>query len=436
MTGVTFRNTFSTVLSALTPCLLLIGMLFPNMLFAEESPQHAERVTMTVSPPLFQLGLARGVVWSSTVILHNGGETELVIRSTVENFSADGQIGATVFAPSGTRDEPTSHELATWVTLSDKDFFVPSGGEVRIPFTITIPMNAEPGGHYAALLIGPSPQSGGGNVSFSSLVSSLLYVKISGNIIEQGEITGLFPKHGLVQKQEAGFDLRFTNTGNVHVNPEGEIIIFNMFGRERGRIVVDQEHRFGTVLPGASRIFSFEWKGGSNFFDIGRYKAVAVLTYGNDKTKTAYKDVHFWVVPWVPLLIIFTTLTFFFWFTRRALRRYIAEAIQLEHARIEGEQRVDGKKHSSAQAIPALTLRVLNGPLAKGGAELRSLRGHSARRFSYFRFIKRYSVFIGSVLVLLVCVFLIGWYFVSVFKAEREYQMVIKKNGAMDIVIP
>lgn len=413
--------------------------LFPTLLYAQTGSAYADRLTMTVSPPLFQLGLAPGAEWSSTIILRNGGESAIAVRASVENFSADGERGAAVFAPSGTRSEPTSHELATWVSLEDIEYNIPPRGEVRIPFAISIPKHAEPGGHYAAILIGPAPRSGEGNVSFSSLVSSLLFVKISGDIVEQGAITGLFPKHGLVQTQEVEFDLRFTNTGNVHVNPEGEIIIFNMFGRERGRILVDKQHRFGTVLPGASRLFTFEWKGERNFLDIGRYKAVALLAYGDEESKTAYKDTHFWVVPWFALSIIFSALTFFVWFTRRALRRYIREAIAIEEARMSKESQGAHKPHASGTHSTPLTLSMLRAPLQKGGADLRKLRATKSARgvpkLSYGVFLKRYSAFIGSVLVIVVGFILLGWYFYQVFTAEREYQMIIKKSGSGDVLV-
>ena len=311
--------------------------------------------------------------------------------------------------------------MISFVLLA-KPILVPAGKTADIPFTIRVPVDAEPGGHYAGVLVGTVPlqnEGGTGEMGVGSLLSSLFLVRTTGAIIESGFIRDFAPVKKLVEGQEAIFALHFENTGNVHLRPEGEISITNMFGRTRGKIIIDKNNTFGNVLPNSKRKFIFEWTGEHNFFDIGRYKAVARLAYGENLEKTAYYTTYFWVIPWIPFFSITGFLFFFFWFGCRLAQRYILEALLL-------------KKNLGANAKDIHVSIKSKTKAAKINEDTTKEQHQSTPQLSW----GIYAVFIFSTLVLISCCVFTLTYFFQVLEDERGYQMVIKREGGTDIIVP
>jgi hypothetical protein len=392
------------------------------------------RLSMTLTPPLFQLSLLPGATWSSTLRFTNNNSYDLVIHAFTQNFRATEDAGVS-FSPIGTVPGANAYELASWITPQGGAITVKHGATINIPFTIAIPKNAEPGGHYAAIVVGTTPsQSGDGEVSVGAQLSSLVLVRVIGDVLERGMIEDFASAHAIVQTQAAAFTLQFQNTGNVHVAPQGDIRITNMFGRDRGRIAIDGSNPFGNVLPNSSRKFVFDWKGERNFFDIGRYTARVSLTFGDNETKHVYYTAHFFVLPWIPFSVILGSFMFFAWFVRVVARRYVAQAILLEEERL-GSVRTGAVR---------LTLSVLRRPLSgnvldltapasvdhpRGGDSARVWRSHLYRR------LQEQHLMFGSLVVFLISFLLILFYFYQVFQSERSYQMTVQQGTGEHVVV-
>ena len=151
--------------------------------------------------------------------------------------------------------------LANWVTVSNPTVTVPHGGAADVPFSIVVPPNASPGGHYAGILIGtgsPTPQPGVSQVGVSSFVSALIFVQVSGNLVESANITQFSTSKSSYQTPDIQFAVRVENDGNVHVRPVGMIQIYNAFGKQRGEVPINETGNLGYVLPSSSREFDVD----------------------------------------------------------------------------------------------------------------------------------------------------------------------------------
>ncbi len=398
----------STAFLAAAPVIFAVAVLisFSAPLYAAEGPLDPGGLTMSITPPLFQLSLAPEAEWSSKLQFTNRSERRMTLYVTLQNFTAEGDNGMIAFSRPSAGSSPNMHELASWLSVPPEPIEAEAGETVDIPFTIRVPKDAEPGGHYAAIFVGTEPfsESVGGTMSVSSLLSSLILVRTTGDIVESGYIRDLSPLRVFSEEQEATLELSFVNTGNVHLTPRGEITITNMFGRERGKIIVGEDKSLGHVFPDSQRKFTFTWKGEKNFFDVGRYKVVATIVYGRDAEKTAYYTTHFWIVPWKSVLGIFSFLLFFGWFARRTFRREMERALSAEHLR---------KAHAVLEKDEALP-----------GEKSPQPRGT-----------KEYRAFLLSLIILFLAVVMVAWYFFQVLKDERSYQMLIKKDGAGGLFI-
>lgn len=309
-------------ISVVCAIVLLFGTSLPGVIHAQNS------VTYSVSPTIFDMTATPGQTWRSTVRVINPNKFDLTLYLDVSGFVPKGEDGIPQFLK---KDEVEALSLPNWIT-SDKEFTVPAEKTIEIPFTIAVPQDAPPGGHYAALLVStkPAPQNGEETkVQTSQVISSLVFLRVTGNIAELSSIRSFRTADYIVSRPETTFDLRIENKGNVHVLPQGEIKIYNMWGQERGIVPINQQTLFGNVLPNSVRKYSFTWKGDWSFSDIGRYTAVATLAYGSDTRQFLTADTAFWIIPWKFLLALFTGLGSVIWLISWGIKLFVRKMLAL-----------------------------------------------------------------------------------------------------------
>ena len=261
-----------------------------------------DKLSLTITPPLFQMAIGPGEVWRSSLKIVNTNPYDLTVYAGNMNFEANGEEGQGRFVP---LLENNINNLAKWIEITPDPIFIPQGKSVDIPFTVRIPPDAEAGGHYAAILVGTRPQNenaNGANVLVSSQVSSLFLVRINGDVREEGYIQEFKTGRTFYEKLDIDFILRFKNIGNVHLKPQGEIAIFNMWGKEIGKILINEKNDFGNVFPRSARKFIFNWQRESSLLEMGRFKAVAEISYGEDARQNVSHAVYFWILPAKPLI--------------------------------------------------------------------------------------------------------------------------------------
>lgn len=410
-----------------TAFLLALQLILPSSVLAQGSRDN--QLSLTLTPPLIQVGIARGYEWKSSIRFVNGNPHPITIYARVVPFSPDGETGNAKF-PAITNPQNIQGTLASWIEVPKGAIAVREDSTADIPVRIRIPDDAPPGGHYAAILVGTEPdrlEEGKSGVAVGSMLASLVFVRVPGEVVEAGSIRDFYAVDTFLERPDARFVVRFENTGNVHVLPRGEISIRNMWGKERGKILVNDADGFGNVLPGSTRKFEFEWTGEENAFEFGRYTALATLSFGEDGSKTVYREAVFWVVPWKPILLTLLFIVGFLWFANFAIRRYVRRALELERERLGILPPSGGEARSSA----VLTAKTLSRPIIREMADLSHAR--SARQgdalTSYFAFIRRNALFFLFVLSIILVLSFIGWYFAQVLEEEREYEVRVLRGS-------
>lgn len=296
------KYTFATI--------IIIAVSMPHSLWA-----------MTVSPPRMEIFADPGENIELSIKLLNETADEVVLYSSTLNFTADEkQEGVPKFYDLPSADS----SLANWIKIDKGPISISSGQVKEINFNIDVPQNADPGGHYAAIFFGTEPPGGssGSGIGISGKVGTLLLLNISGDVLEAGKITEFKTQETTLfyDSLPVKFVVNFQNSGNVHLKPQGEIIITNLFGYEAGRLLINEEGVSGArnVLPQSSRHFEAEWPSGwikdygNNFagklgsqwhnFAIGRYSASVELKYGSSSGSKTTGALFFWVFPWQIML--------------------------------------------------------------------------------------------------------------------------------------
>jgi hypothetical protein len=408
--------------------------------------QAQQSQMLSVTPPLFQLTANPGDIWQSSVKVVNGNAYPMTVFAEVVNFEATGEVGQGKFVPVLQDIEGVSSgaTLAEWIEIAEGPHVIPPERTQDISFFVDVPEDASPGGHYAAIMItadAPKATSEGPSVNTSQSVTSLFFVRIEGDVHEEGGIREFRVTEKLHEKPEAEFVLRFENKGNVHLLPRGEIRITNMWGTERGVIPVNYQTQFGNVLPKSIREFKFAWESEFSFTDIGRYKAIATLGYGEDGVKSVTATAYFWVIPVKATLVTLLVLVVFISMIVWMVKAYVRKMLALAGVEPEQSGASDMLSHTKTKAsVPHVRpqYRHVSAPIKSGVLDLRTqlsaVDETKSTLTAIWSFVCMYKKFFISVCILAVIFVTTVLYIGKATEEHTRYNVTIEEDGVTTVI--
>jgi hypothetical protein len=297
------------------------------------SPLLSKEVfALTISPTKIETAADPGQQLIGEIELFNEQSETKTFYTSFENFEPRGESGSPFFTGA---DEG----LARWIS-AQQEITINPGERITIPYTLTVPGDATPGGYFAAIFFGSQPPNteGGGEVAIGGKVGSLVLLRVNGAISESGGLLDFTTASNtkLFSSVPIGFSYRFNNTGGDRVVPKGEIKIKNTFGKEVAALSVNKNE--GSVLPGSTRKFSVEWTDDTtvaiNFFaqvwqqvthfHFGFYRATLEATWGESNQRGS-DTIWFLLVPWQLLGLVLALLiglrVFFRFYNRLIISR-------------------------------------------------------------------------------------------------------------------
>jgi len=269
---------------------------------------------LTISPVRLEISVAPGETYSGNYKLINDDEMSRTYYSSFENFESQGETGS----PKFTQEKKG---LTEWISGPKITNLNPSSTQ-SLPFSITVPEDAVPGGYFGVIFWGNSPTEDeeGQPIQFqvNSKIGILVLLTVEGFIEEDAQVLEFETLQGsLLSTTPMNFYYRFQNGGGDRVRPEGFLTIRNMFGGETMKI--DANPTNGNVLPRQVRRYELDWIEGETpqgffgkvshqlkNFHLGRYKAHLDVTFGAEENEIHDVKV-FWIIPWqliVSLLVI------------------------------------------------------------------------------------------------------------------------------------
>lgn len=221
-------------------------------------------------------------------------------------------------------DDRGPYSLRDYISVPHRTFDLDHNERARIPVTISLPQNAEPGGLYGSVLVDTvaieaTPGDSKGTAPQSAIVArigTLFFITIPGMIAHDGNLKDLstIPKKSFFQGNEITFGLLYENRGSIHLAPYGELRIRNMFGGEVGYTELDPWF----VLPQSLRLHEVTW--GRDLL-FGRYTATVYVNRSYDDIIDE-KSYVFWVLPWKPIAGLFIVLFLLIFLTRTFFKRF------------------------------------------------------------------------------------------------------------------
>ena len=312
---------------------------------------------ITISPPIIEFDARPGDTIVDTIKLYNETTETKILNGAVQTFKALNETGAPSFL-----SPEESTDLATWLKLDEATITLASEERRDILFSINVPADAEPGGHFAGILWTPTGTTTleGSGVGVTVKTGTLILVRVAGEISETGRLIGFTADRASYNYLPANFTVRFENLGNVHLKPAGAIEIKNLLGRKVASLPVNGD--LSNVLPESIRKFDATWQkaetafGASEWqkerenFAWGKYTATLVLNYGIEGQETT-ATLAFWVFPWrvtlfylaIALIVILLIIFGIRHYNKWILKKYSQQSNPENNQKVE-EPKVEDQK--------------------------------------------------------------------------------------------
>ncbi len=311
---------------------------------------------LTITPIRYEIAGDPGQTLHEKMGLVNETKNTQTFYASFANFEAQGDTGSPTFVDA-------KDDLGTWITTEQASITLAPGAQKEMSFTITIPKDAEPGGHFAAIFWGTSPGGAPGQVSIGAKTGMLILLSVNGDVKESAGLVD-FTLHNnthFYRQLPVGFQYRFSNQGGDRVKPAGSVVVRSVLGWVVKKVNANPFD--GNVLPGTTRRFTPEWgkkdsvdardqelarhasysftknvKSEWHNFAVGIFHARIVATFGTTNQTVKSHAVYFVVFPW-ELLLILVAIGIPLYFTLRALlRRYNRSIIRKAQARFGSGQ--------------------------------------------------------------------------------------------------
>ncbi len=273
----------------------------------------SDALALTLSPVKTEISGDPGQTISAEVELYNEQAESKTFFVSFENFEPSGEDGSPKFVGGG-------KGLATWISSVDSITLSPGERQI-VPYTITIPLNTEPGGYFGAIFFGGQNPAvtAGGEVSVGGKLGTLILLRVRGDIPENAGLLEFATLEGqrIFSELPVNFSYRIKNDGGDRIVPVGDITISNTFGITSETLALNETG--GSILPSSARRFDIAWgtvPADTGFFGavsrqwedlhFGWYTAHARITWTeNEDPVTARYD--FFMIPWqLTLVSIFT----------------------------------------------------------------------------------------------------------------------------------
>ncbi|MDG4764041.1 DUF916 domain-containing protein [Solwaraspora sp. WMMD406] len=232
--------------------LLFVGLLLAGVLFATAPagaqpaspapvPSTGDGVTWSVQPSgpdgptgrnYFVYDLAPGAQITDYVAISNLSDQP----HTFSVYGTDGFLtedGAFALRPAS---EPAT-DVGTWVRFDQREYAVPAGERLDIPFTLTVPANATPGDHAGGVIgsiVQVRTDAAGQQITVDQRVAARIYLRVDGPVrpaitVESMSIEYDDPINPLGDG-DATVTYQVRNTGNIRIGGTGAVLLDGPFG--------------------------------------------------------------------------------------------------------------------------------------------------------------------------------------------------------------
>lgn len=282
-------------------------------------------INLTLSPPFINVVTDPGVPVSSQLKIRNNSNLKEYLKVSLAKFKSGVSGDRPVLQPVTPDDE-----FVKWISFSEESFTVDINEQKTIKFTISPPKDASLG-YYYAVLVQRIEEKGlpGQQTLINGAPAFLVILEVrSPNAKKELQLIDFRTSSRFYEYPPVDFLTKFSNTGNIHNIPFGDIFIDGWNQPNISRAFFN-EYR-GNILPDTNRVYRSSWndsfislvpkmdngnpvrdKNGATVYEtkidwskidkirIGKYTAHLVAVYDNGQRDVPMEaSVSFWIIPW------------------------------------------------------------------------------------------------------------------------------------------
>ena len=254
---------------------LLAFSLLPTTAFAADGDDIVESILL--SPVSKRYDVKAGSSRSDTFKIINDGRTAFDFVVYARPYSVNDESYQPDFV-----SKAQNADAYKWVQFDQPSYHVEAGQTLEVKYTLRVPANATPGGHYGVLFAEtqPNEQVTGNVVKRTKRVGAILYVTVDGDITTSGKFEGsdvpFFQFAAPLKIRQ-----RVSNGGNTDFTVNSSVRVTDAFGGLKYK--ADKE---SAVLPSTTRAIANDW---ANPAWLGVYKVEQKVKFlDTERTDSSY----------------------------------------------------------------------------------------------------------------------------------------------------
>lgn len=259
-----------------------------NVYPAAAQLNEAAEERLTLTPTSFYYDIAAGDVKSDKFRIINDGNVAYDFVVYARPYSVNNEA----YEPNFT-DVKQNADAYRWVQFEKTKFHIEPGQIIEVAFSLRIPQDAAPGGHYGVLFAESQPADPNAAVVRKKRIGAVLYTTVEGEYKTEGSFRG-FELPFWQTRPPLQSQARIENSGNTDFNAKINTVAKNIFGTTKFTYTSEP-----VVLPDTIRLVNMNWDKAPS---IGLFKVTQSVefldqTYGNSKFVL--------IMPrWVPLSLL------------------------------------------------------------------------------------------------------------------------------------
>lgn len=241
------------------------------------------------------------------IAVMNSTDADVLLGVSTLDFGALDDSGGIAFL-GRTEQEVLPRGLSQWMRLDKESVRLEPGQTDEVTLTIQNSTDLSPGGHYGAVVVASESDnpSDSDSVAMQPAASTLVLLKKRGGENFSLELESQKTNNSFVRLPKST-EIRFKNTGNVHVVPRGTVELVSPFGSTIRKGVINEASAY--VLPDSSRNYQIEMSRGGEPWLPGRYKLVTQWRFDGQEIFNQTVEYR-WYIGWLPI-VLFIALCLF-----------------------------------------------------------------------------------------------------------------------------
>jgi hypothetical protein len=146
-------------------------------------------------------------------------------------------------------------DVYQWIRLPQTKYHIEPNQTIKVPYTLSVPSTAAPGGHYGVIFAETQPvtQTAGNSVVRKKRVGTIIYTNVNGSYINKGDFVDSSIPFWQLQPPLDAY-VRVKNTGNSDFRDNVRYVVKDVFGNTKY-----DASKANPVLPQTTRKIPLAW---------------------------------------------------------------------------------------------------------------------------------------------------------------------------------